>query len=194
MVRSAATDVDFAAAVAAGERGLRARDELTAMNKRVHDDQLENGYAFWPGEVQQYRELIPFIDGEKGTLIAKLPLLWDFHRDQPGNGMTKGFLDGPIDLSFWNAHGQEFDVAARKDYPGDQWETIRTDLYVQAQGVRLPDQQSFVGDLWYRTNVKLSEAQASASPHLRFPGLFNNCELYVDRKWWRGASSKIFGG
>jgi hypothetical protein len=60
--------------------------------------------------------------------------------------------------------------------------------------VRLPDQQSFVGDLWYRTNVKLSEAQASASPHLRFPGLFNNCELYVDRQvvarrelkdlWW----------
>ena len=180
MVRSAATDLDFAAAVAAGERGLRARDELTALNSAFTTTKLESGYAFWPGEIQQYRELIPFINGEKGTLIAKLPLLWDFHRDQPGNGMAKGFLDGPIDLSFWNAHGQEFDVAARKDYPGDQWETIRTDLYVQAQGVRLPDQQSFVGDLWYRTNVQLSKAQASASPHIRFPGLFNNCELYVD--------------
>ena len=180
MVRSAATDLDFAAAVAAGERGLRARDELTAMNSAFTTTKLESGYAFWPGEVQQYRELIPFINGEKGTLIAKLPLLWDFHRDQAGNGMAKGFLDGPIDLSFWNAHGQEFDVAARKDYPGDQWETIRTDLYVQAQGMRLPDQRSFVGDLWYRTNVKLSKAQASASPHIRFPGLFNNCNLYVD--------------
>jgi hypothetical protein len=124
MVRSAATDLDFAAAVAAGERGLRARDELTALNSAFTTTKLESGYAFWPGEIQQYRELIPFINGEKGTLIAKLPLLWDFHRDQPGNGMAKGFLDGPIDLSFWNAHGQEFDVAARKDYPGDQWETI----------------------------------------------------------------------
>ena len=180
MVRSAATDLDFAAAVAAGERGLRARDELTAMNAAFTTTKMESGYAFWPGEVQQYRELIPFINGEKGTLIAKLPLLWDFHRDQPGDGMAKGFLDGPIDLSFWNAHGQEFDVAQRKDYPGDQWETIRTDLYVQAQGVRLPNQQSFVGDLWYRTNVVLSQAQANASPHIRFPGLFNNCELYVD--------------
>ena len=180
MVGSAATDLDFAAAVEAGERGLRARDELTAMNKAFTTTKLESGYAFWPGEVQQYRELIPFINGEKGVLIAKLPLLWNFHRDPLGNGIEKGFLDGPIDLSFWNAHGKEFDVAARKDYPADQWEMIRTDLYVQAQGVRLPDQQSFVGDLWYRTNVKLSQEQASASPRIRFPGLFNNCELYVD--------------
>ena len=46
--------------------------------------------------------------------------------------------------------------------------------------MRLPDQQSFVGDLWYRTNVKLSGDKESASPHIRFPGLFNNCELYVN--------------
>ena len=45
--------------------------------------------------------------------------------------MEKGFLGGPIDLSFWNAHGQEFDVNRKKDYPLDQWEMIRTDLYVQ---------------------------------------------------------------
>jgi hypothetical protein len=180
MVSSAATDLDFAAAVAAGERGLLARDELTAMSATFTTPKLERGYAFWPGEVQQYRELIPFINGEKGTLIAKLPLLWDFHRDPVGSGKEKGFLDKPIDLSFWNAHAKEFDVASRKDYPVDQWEMIRTDLYVQAQGVRLPDQQSFVGDLWYRTNVKVSQAQTKASPHIRFPGLFNKCELYVD--------------
>ena len=180
MVRSAATDVDFAAAVDAGERGLRARNELTAMNKAFTTTRIENGYAFWPGEVEQYRELIPFTNGEKGTLIAKLPLEWAFHRDPLRNGMEKGFLDGPIDLSFWNAHGQEFDVNTKKDYPLDQWEMIRTDLYVQAQGVRQPDQQSFVGDLWYRTNVNLSADQAAASPHLYFPGLFDSCELYVD--------------
>ena len=57
---------------------------------------------------------------------------------------------------------------------------VRTDLYVQAQGVRQPDQQSFVGDLWYRTNVNLSPDQVAASPHIYFPGLFNSCELYVN--------------
>ena len=51
MVRSAATDVDFPSAVDAGEGGLRARDELTAMNKAFTTTRLENGYAFWPGEI-----------------------------------------------------------------------------------------------------------------------------------------------
>jgi hypothetical protein len=114
MVRSAAADVDFAATVEAGERGLRARDELTAMNEAFTTTRLENGYAFWPGEVEQYRELIPFTNGEKGTLVAKLPMEWTFHRDPLRNGMENGFLDGPIDLSFWNAHGQKFDVNTKR--------------------------------------------------------------------------------
>ena len=180
MVAAAATDIDYVAAVEAGERGLRARDELTAMNKAFTTTSLEEGYAFWPGEVQQYRELIPFTNGEKGTLIAKLPLKWSFHRDPLGKGMETGFLDGPIDLSYWNGHRQEFNVNTKKDYPLDQWETIRTDLYVQAQGVRQPDQESYVGDLWYRTSVHLTAEQAAASLHLYFPGLFDSCELYVN--------------
>jgi hypothetical protein len=194
MVRSAATDLDFAAAVEAGERGLRARGELTAMNEAFTTTRIESGYAFWPGEVQQYRELLPFTNGQKGVLVAKLPLLWNFHRDPGGNGMEKGFLDGPIDLTFWKAHGREFDLAAKKNYPVDQWEMIRADLYVQAQGVRFPNQRSFVGDLWYRTSVEVTSDQAIASPHVRFPGLFNTCELYINGKevarreqnvlWW----------
>ena len=114
MVRSAATDVDFASAVDAGERGLRARDELTAMNKAFTATRLEKGYAFWPGEIQQYRELIPFTNGIKGTLVAKLPLEWSFRRDPFGTGLSKGFLAGPTDLSFWNAHRQEYDVIQRQ--------------------------------------------------------------------------------
>lgn len=194
MVESAASNVDYTAAVEMGEHGLRARDELTAMSKAFTTTRLEGGYAFWPGEVQQYRELIPFINGEKGVLIAKLPLLWAFHRDSNGDGLEKGFLDGPIDLSFWNAHANEFDDASRKDYPDVQWEMIRTDRYVQAQGVRFPDQRGFIGDLWYRTHIELPAEQASASLHLRFPGLFNNCELYANGRqiarrelsdlWW----------
>ena len=51
--------------------------------------------------------------------------------------------------------------------------------------------ESFVGDLWYRTNVKLSKAQASASPHIRFPGLFNNCEFIC--RWTGGRQARDRG-
>jgi hypothetical protein len=109
-----------------------------------------------------------------------LPLEWSFHRDPDGTGLTKHFLDGPIDLSFWRMHGSEYDVEARKDYPSDQWEVLRTDLYVQAQGIRAPDRQSYTGDLWYRSDVDLGPDQAAAGAHIMFPGLFNDCELYVN--------------
>lgn len=194
MVKSAATDADYPAAAAAGKRGLQARDALTAMDKTFTTTRLEKGYAFWPGEVQQYRELAPYTDGTKGALIAKLPVEWSFHRDPQRKGAEQGFIDGPIDLKFWTDHGKAFDLDRRKDYPIDQWERIRADLYPQAQGVRHPDGQSFVGDIWYRTDIEASAEQAGAAPHLRFPGLFNECELFVngaeaarrkqDRLWW----------
>ena len=122
MVRSAATDVDFAAAVNEGERGLRARDELTATNKAFTTTRLENGYAFWPGEIEQYRGADRRSPTAKGNADCEASLEWAFHRDPLRNGMEKGdFFDGPIDLSFWDAHGQEFDANTRKDYPLDQW-------------------------------------------------------------------------
>lgn len=194
MVHLAATESDYVAAVEAGERGLRARDELTAMNRAFTATRLETGYAFWPGEVRQYRELIPLINGERGLLLAKLPLLWAFRRDPQRTGMENGFVSGPPDLSFWNAHWREFDLYSRKDYPADKWEMIQTDLYVQAQGIRLANSESFVGDIWYRTSASLSQNELDAAPHIYFPGLFNKCELYLNGKevarrnihdlWW----------
>jgi len=193
MVRAAATDGDYKAAVAAGERGLKARDALTEMNGTFTTTRLEKGYAWWPGEAQQYRELIPFLNGEKGKLIARLPLEWAFHRDPRREGVEKGYHAEPVDLTYWKAHREEYDIDGRKDYPVDQWEMLRTDLYAQAQGVRHPDRQSFTGDLWYRTDVELTAEQA-ANAHLRFPGLFNECRLYVNgeeaayrkqgKMWW----------
>ncbi len=193
MVRSSATEVDFKSAVAAGESGLKAREELSAMNGTFTTTKLENGYAWWPGEVRQYRELLPLINGEKGKLISKLPLEWAFHRDPQREGLKLGYHTKPVDLSHWNEHKNEYDVARLKDYPTDQWEMLRTDLYAQAQGIRHPDQQSFVGDLWYRTEVELTANQAADSS-LHFPGLFNECRLYINgeeaayrkqgKMWW----------
>lgn len=194
MVRSAATDADYATAAKEGDAGLKARDELTAMNKAFTTTQLESGYAFWPGEVQQYRELLPLVDGQKGQLIEKLPLEWAFRRDANGEGEKRGFASESVDLTYWQAHGGNYNVESRKDYP-DQWEMIRTDLYAQAQGVRFPDQRNFVGDIWYRTKIGLTPVQVTAAPHLMFPGLFNVCDLFADGRkiatreqgplWWQ---------
>ena len=38
----------------------------------------EHGAAWWPGEVQQYRDLLARTDGSTGKLIAKTPLEWAF--------------------------------------------------------------------------------------------------------------------
>jgi hypothetical protein len=170
MVKAAATEIDYAAAVAAGERGLKARLELAAMNPtfttRVIGVAAENdksGPAWWPGEVQQYRELQQVVDGTKGKLVAKLPLEWAFRTDPTDTGVASGFAYKPLDL---------------KSPKG--WAPLRTDLYLQAQGIFGPENQSYTGHAWYRTELELTPDQAKQKLNLRFPGLFNECWLYVN--------------
>jgi hypothetical protein len=197
MVRAAATECDYATAVSHGEKSLAIREQLTDINGtfttyRKYNVE-KNGYAWWPGEVKQYRELLPFVDGSKGKLIAKLPIEWAFHRDKENKGLAKGFTAGPVDLTYWRANKEKLTLDSRKDYP-DEWEMLQTDLYAQAQGIRHPDWQSYTGYLWYRTNVELTAGQTAGAPHIRFPGLFNECWLYINGKevayrkqgklWW----------
>lgn len=180
-VHAANTEVDYKAAVAAGERGLAARDKLTAMNGTFTTYKVigENGYAWWPGEVQQYRELLPFTDGPKGTLVAKLPLEWNFRRDAGDVGVKEKWETLTPELSWWNGLKQPVSAKDRQANPGN-WELLRTDLYVQAQGIITPDFQSFTGHAWYQTDVNLAAAQVQRKIHLKFPGLFNECWLYIN--------------
>src|SRR5947209_2834689 len=62
MVHAAAAECDYRSAVAAGERGLAARQKLAEMNPTfttrvvgVAAETDKSGAAWWPGEVQQYR-------------------------------------------------------------------------------------------------------------------------------------------
>jgi hypothetical protein len=197
MVRAAATECDYAGAVAAGKKALAVREKLTDMNgifTTYRNYKVEHrGHAWWPGEVRQYEELLPFTNGEKGKLVAKLPLEWDFHRDDDRKGLARGFASKPVDLTFWKANHTKLTPAERKDYP-NEWERLRVDLYAQAQGILHPDYQSYVGDLWYRTDLDLKPEQTVGKVHLRFPGLFNECRLYLNGKevavrkqgklWW----------
>jgi hypothetical protein len=184
MVRAAGTECDYAKAVAAGERALAVREQLTDMSgifTTYRNYKVEHrGYAWWPGEVKQYRELLPLTAGTEGKLITKLPIDWAFRRDPDRKGVKDGYHTRPVDLSYWTAHKDEYDIDSLKDYPVDQWEMLRSDLYAQAQGIRHPDRQSFTGDIWYRTGVQLTAEQARGAVHIRFPGLFNECWLYVN--------------
>lgn len=200
MTRAAATEVNYRAAVVAGERGLAARLELAKMNPTfttrvigVAAESAATGPAWWPGEVEQFRELAALTDGSKGELLAITPLEWSFRRDPNDTGLASGWAYRDVDLTAWNAQGDRGSVASRSRVAGN-WETLRTDLYMQAQGLLMPDGHGYTGHAWYRTALDLSVAQCAGSPHLRFPGLFNECWLYVNgylvahrpqgRLWW----------
>ena len=183
MVEAAATACDYGTAAAIGEKAIAVREELTDMNgtfTTYRGYKVEHrGYAWWPGEVRQYGELQQFIDGTHGRLIAKLPVDWAFHRDDDDTGEERGFASKPVDLSYWEANQSSLTLDSRKDYP-DEWEMLSTALYAQAQGIRHPDRQSYTGQMWYRTDVTLSDTDAGGKVHIRFPGLFNACRLYVN--------------
>jgi hypothetical protein len=186
MVRAAATEVDYRAAVAAGERGLAARKRLAEMNPTfttrvvgVAAETDKSDAAWWPGEVRQHRELLAYTDGTKGKLLVRTPLEWAFRRDSHDTGLPSGWAYRPIDLKWWDARKDRGTVASHQNNPG-HWEILRTDLYAQAQGVVTPDHHSYTGHAWYRTEVELDAAAAGGKVRLRFPGLFNECWLYVN--------------
>lgn len=181
MVRAAATDVDYPRAAAIGTRTLAVRERMTDMNGifTTYRRMSENGPAWWPGEVAQYAKLAELTDGSRGKLIAKLPLEWAFHRDKGRVGVAEKYATQAIDLTVWNAANADMTLRNRKDYAA-AWEMLRTDLYAQAQGIRDPDRQSFTGDLWYRTDLELTDGQVQGKVHLMFPGLFNECWLYLN--------------
>jgi hypothetical protein len=88
-----------------------------------------------------------------------LPLVWSFRTDPANQGLEQG----------WHTQAIE-----------SPWSTLRTDLYAQAQGIVTKDYQSYTGHLWYDTQIELTAEQTQGPVHLRFPGIFNECWLYVD--------------
>lgn len=154
----------------------------------------EKGVQWLPGEVEQMRQIAALTEGTKGTLIAKTALEWAFRRDPHDTGLARGWAYTPADLAQWHTSGGRMAAAARKDWP-DAWEILRTDLYMQGQGIRHSDGQSFTGYGWYQTELDLTAEQVSGELHLMFPGLFNLSWLYVNgvlvahrplrEPWWR---------
>jgi hypothetical protein len=176
MIHAAASEGEYAKAAALGERALAEREQLTAMNPTFTTYKVmgEKGPKWLPGEVQQMRELAALVDGTNGTLVARTPPRWQFRPDAHDTGLARGW------------------AYTRAD---SDWQALPTDLYMQAQGVLLPDRQSFIGYWWYQTDLTLDAHQVKGDLHLMFPGLFNECWLYVNgtlvahrpvrEPWWR---------
>ncbi len=195
MVRQASSECNYTEAAKLGQKALAVRESMTDMNGifTTYRRMGEHGPSWWPGEVQQYARLAGFVGGTNGTLIAKLPLEWAFRRDKQRVGVERKYATQDVDLTHWKARRDQLTLRSRKDYT-NEWEMLRADLYAQAQGIRDPDRQSFTGDMWYRTDVELSAAQVNGKVHLLFPGLFNECWLYVNgqevayrkqgKLWW----------
>ena len=195
MVAAAAGAVDYAAAVRHGERGLAARERLTRTSDilTTYVRIGESGAAWWPGEVEQVRRLAGLTDGTRGTLVARLPLEWLFRTDSSDRGLAEGWADGPPPAAAPAARDWR-EVRERLD----TWQPLRSDLYLQAQGAITADHAPFRGVGWYRTEIDVPPTAAGRPLRLMFPGLFNQCRLFVngapvaDRTgyqpiWWRNA-------
>ena len=175
MVQAAAGDNDYKKAAQLGEQALAAREALTAMNPTFTSTNLEGkgSPAWFPGEVQQMKDLAALTDGTKGKLVAQTPLDWWFHRGAPlpAGWQYTGMEGGtPADST----------LATQRADAGNGWEPLRTDIYLQGQGILNPDGQSYSGHYWYQTALDLKANQTAGNVHLMFPGLFNETWLYVN--------------
>ena len=177
MVKAAATDIDYAAAAAAGDKALAAREKLTEMNGTftTYKKIGEHGPAWFPGEVQQYRDLAR----RRESLVAVTPLEWSFRRDPHDTGVASRWAAEKADLAWWTAVKDRGSFASHQNNPG-RWETVRTDLYLQAQGIVSPDFHSYRGYAWYQAPLTLTAEQTAGNVRLMFPGIFNEAWLYVN--------------
>jgi hypothetical protein len=196
MVHAANNQVDYAAAVKHGERGLAAREQLTGLSEilTTYKKIGEQGSAWWPGEVEQYRKLAKITNGEAGTLVLKTPLQWLFRTDPQNVGVDQKWAAIAIETPPANESPRWQDIQSQLG----NWQWLRTDIYAQAQGVVTKEHQSYTGHAWYRTELEVPAEKAGSPLQLMFPGLFNESWLYINGEqvahrenynpvWWYNA-------
>jgi len=190
MIQASASNADYAAAARAGEQAIATRLQIARMNPTftVHvigpeAETPAGGAAWFPGEVDEYRRIAALTDGSKGQLITKLPLDWSLRLRAPvPDGWTyKGEVGGTGPCSGAST-------------AGTRTRLVRTDLYLQAQGILRPGGANDLGSYCYETSADLSASDITAQMHMIFPGLFNEAWLSIDGKlvahrsyaepWW----------
>jgi hypothetical protein len=190
-VTAVASPADYGAAVAAGNRALDAQKALkTASTLFVSGIVGGRGRVSWlAGEVDQYAALRALTDGSKGRLVAPLPKIWQFKVEQPLSPSWR--YDDPEPRA--PANDSPFTRETASAMNG--WRPVRSDLYLQGQGILAEDGQSHLGHFWYRTTISGGAVDQTGKLRLMFPGLFNEAWLYVNgtlvahrayqEPWWR---------
>jgi hypothetical protein len=112
-------------------------------------------------------------DGHEGKLVARLPLHWEFKVEKPlPRGWRYRGMEGPVPANSELAH---------EDPTGTNgWRPVRTDIYLQGQGVLADDNQSHLGHYWYRTTFQMEGDASSRRVNLMLPGMFNEAWLFVN--------------
>lgn len=195
MVSAAAAFADYPAAVRAGEKAIAARLTLAGMSPifttRVLGpgaETAQGGAAWLAGEVQQMRDLAALTGGVKGSLVEKLPATWAFRQAEPmPQKWTYAGPEGP--RGTWDTQPAVVEPTRERG-----WRQVRSDLYLQAQGIRAPDGGIELGHYWYQSSVSLPKL-TPRTVRLMFPGLFNEAWLYINgafvahrpyaEPWWR---------
>lgn len=166
MTHLASSECNYLEAARVGERGLSSREKLTEMSPlfTTYKKMGEKGPAWWPGEVEMYRELGALFENSKGRA---LPLEWDFRLDPNDEGVWRNWSDGL-----------------------EETRKVRSDLYLQAQGVIQSNGHPHNGFGWYQCELVVPPGNWS----IVFPGLFNEAWLYCDGRllsrreqrslWW----------
>jgi hypothetical protein len=176
MVTASARDADYASAAAAGEKALEAQRALRVMNPLFTSGLVggeEQGAAWLPGEVRQMAGLRSLTDGREGKLVARLPLYWDFKVERPlPEGWRYRGMEGPVPA--------KSELALEDPTGTNGWRPVRTDIYLQGQGVLAEDNQSHLGHYWYRTTFQMAGDASSRRVNLMLPGMFNEAWLFVN--------------
>ena len=122
-------------------------DRMTEAVDLMGDTALLQDAGPWGGKLSGAgvggfaRELIPWVDGTKGTLLAALPADAGFRADPAGDGV----------VGRWYRSGA-----------GGDWRRISMTSAWYNQGVVTPQGRHYVGVGWYRVSVKLTGAPQGA--------------------------------
>lgn len=159
----------FKQAVARGEKGLEAREQLKSLSPHYTTGipKYEKGAPWWPGEVALYRRLAEL----SSRWMKMTPRDWTFRPD-------------PHDRGIWQSWGPE-------PWPAEL-KTVRTDRLLTSQGLTDPEGFLPEGYGWFQCEIELTEQELKAGAiHLRFPGLFNTSWLYLNGSLvdWREQKS-----
>lgn len=171
MVTAGASECRYAEAASQGQQGLDDREKLLTMNPlwvTLASNIGARGPAWWPGEVDYYRELAAL----QKSKLKPTPHNWHFRLDPGDHGTWRN----------WASEDPE-------NWPGQ----ARTDLYLQAQDNLDIPKEVASGYGWY--GIKFQVTEANTGTHLYFPGLLQEAWLYLDGNlvehraqkdlWWR---------